>query len=1382
MAKVKQDYIDWVLTLNASQVQKEIHNVTEANRELEKSNKSIRDEMNRLRADGKENTKEFRNLGKAVKDNNRIISENKNKLKELASHLDTSKMSASQLSKRMKEVRKELANTVRALEPEKYKQLEQELEKLQKAYQGTLSGTKNFRDRLKDISKGTEIFKGALMKVGHFVTETLVNTFRQAGTVIVEFEAANSKLAAIMQTNQEGIRDMTEQARQLGATTSYTASQVTSLQIELAKLGFVRDDIKAMTPEVLKFAKAVDTDLGSAAALTGAALRIFGLTAEETGRAVSTMAIGTTTSALSFSYLESALSTVGPVANAFGFTIEETTALLGQLANSGFDASSAATATRNLMLNMADSSGKLAKALGQPVHNLDQLADGLLKLQAEGINLAEALELSDKRSVAAFQTFIQGADKLKTLRDGVTDCHDAFDNMAEEMGNNVKGSLAILGSTLEGLILKFYESRGVLKFLIDAFTKVVEAIGWTIDKIGLLIRYLSPAIVSVVAFKVALLAAEAAAKLKTKSMLADTAATATATKANNVFAVAVGKLKKGISDLFNLIKKHPFVAFLSVVSAVATAIAVFTSKNREAADAQARVNTLTAEAEASAAKEKAMLEQLYKATQDQNRALSEREAAARALQKQYPEWFANLSTEAILAGKAADAYQRLRNQIVAAAKARAYQDRIEQLAKEIYEEERGYNADTNWLNRNQPRYEQASQRDRQTDAARMFGGMYGGAGIYEGNDQLFLGEYNQRQQRRQQHRQAIDSKRAEQDILAENVISIQSSTGGTTPPSPTGTGNRFADSKKTRSSSRGNKKSPTQEAMKQLKAEHDERMAAIERNGREEQKLQTQIDIEKAEEAKKYADDRIKRIDELSKTTSESDKEELTRLQEAKAQAEKDLMKAEDDIEDAHIAHLQDQRDRRIAVENAYYQQQADTLEKALLAGEITQAQHDTYMLNVNEAHNSQLLKIHREYQEELTKIDIRSNELRQRIDSEAAEQTRAAQMQQLRDRAAIAQKIRDIEQKNPVGRTGLKEQYQQQREETERMYDSLISLAQQYNIDTTQLEQQRQQALLSLDEQRRQQLYQLQQQIGVTWADEYQNELAQYRFLLDQQLISEEEFQRKKLQLQVDNAKRYFDYYSNLSSSMVEAMQQAEIDQVEAKYDVLIREAENNGEDTARLEEEKENEKLEIQKKYADMNFAVKCSQIIADTAVAIMKAYADLGPIAGSVAAALLAATGVAQLASAKAERDKVKNLGSKKSSSANNSSQTAERVLSDGYADGGYTGDGNRYDVAGIVHRGEYVVPKPIMDMPVVADAVSTIEAIRRQRIHTYPTRGFADGGYTSPPSAASASLAGAVHELHAVSKSLRRLKAYVVYQDLEQASDTINHARQPFTRSS
>lgn len=83
---------------------------------------------------------------------------------------------------------------------------------------------------------------------------------------------------------------------------------------------------------------------------------------------------------------------------------------------------------------------------------------------------------------------------------------------------------------------------------------------------------------------------------------------------------------------------------------------------------------------------------------------------------------------------------------------------------------------------------------------------------------------------------------------------------------------------------------------------------------------------------------------------------------------------------------------------------------------------------------------------------------------------------------------------------------------------------------------------------------------------------------LHDQGMISEEQYQRGRLGAGIENAKRYFDKISGISSSMVKAIQQAEIDQ-EAKYDVLIQEAENNGEDTAALEEEKENKKLRFKR-----------------------------------------------------------------------------------------------------------------------------------------------------------------------------------------------------------
>ena len=233
-----------------------------------------------------------------------------------------------------------------------------------------------------------------------------------------------------------------------------------------------------MEGAVLKFAKAVDTDLSRASAFAGAALRIFNKDASETEDVLATFAVATTKTALDFSKLESSLSTVGPVANSFGFSIEDTTALLGQLANAGFDASSAATATRNIILNLCDANGDLAKALGSPVKNADDLAKGLKKLNAEGIDLAKALDLTDKRSVAAFSTFLNSADSLTELRDSITDVNKQFNDMSATMSDNVAGAMAGLQSAAQELVLKISEgTNGPIKDLIKALTSLVQWVG-----------------------------------------------------------------------------------------------------------------------------------------------------------------------------------------------------------------------------------------------------------------------------------------------------------------------------------------------------------------------------------------------------------------------------------------------------------------------------------------------------------------------------------------------------------------------------------------------------------------------------------------------------------------------------------------------------------------------------------------------------------------------------------------------------------------------------------------------------------------------------------------------------------------------------------------
>jgi TP901 family phage tail tape measure protein len=315
---------------------------------------------------------------------------------------------------------------------------------------------------------------GAQAIIGAF--QKMIGLFKSGVQSIVDFEAANSKLAAILGTTSNNIKDMTADARRLGAATKYTASEATNLQIELAKLGFSRKEILQSTEGILKFAQATGADLPEAAALAGASLRMFDAETRETERYVSAMAVATTKSALSFSYLQTAMPIVGPVAKAFNFQIEDTLALLGKLADAGFDASMSATATRNILLNLADGSGKLAKALGGPVKTLPELVAGLKKLKEQGVDLNTTLELTDKRSVAAFNAFLTAADKIVPLREQITGVTSELNDMANTMGNNVQGALAGLSSAWESFMLSFYESKGIMKEVIDFLSKGIRNI------------------------------------------------------------------------------------------------------------------------------------------------------------------------------------------------------------------------------------------------------------------------------------------------------------------------------------------------------------------------------------------------------------------------------------------------------------------------------------------------------------------------------------------------------------------------------------------------------------------------------------------------------------------------------------------------------------------------------------------------------------------------------------------------------------------------------------------------------------------------------------------------------------------------------------------
>lgn len=196
---------------------------------------------------------------------------------------------------------------------------------------------------------------------------------------------------------------------------------------------------------------------------------------------------------------------------------------------------------------------------------------------------------------------------------------------------------------------------------------------------------------------------------------------------------------------------------------------------------------------------------------------------------------------------------------------------------------------------------------------------------------------------------------------------------------------------------------------------------------------------------------------------------------------------------------------------------------------------------------------------------------------------------------------------------------------------------------------------------------------------------------MYDADLITYEEHQAEKTriaeeqeQLREDMARAAFDVIgqaASAASQVVSALQDAEVSKVTRKYDKEIKAAKKAGKDTTKLEEEKEEAINQVKKKYADKQFAASVLQVTASTAVAAMEAYKAMagipivGPALGAIAAAAAIASGAAQIAVAKQQRDEAKGL------------------KSGGYVDEyveGYTKNGNPDDVAGVipVHKNEFV----------------------------------------------------------------------------------------------
>ena len=537
-----------------------------------------------------------------------------------------------------------------------------------------------------------------------------------------------------------------------------------------------------------------------------------------------------------------------------------------------------------------------------------------------------------------------------------------------------------------------------------------------------------------------------------------------------------------------------------------------------------------------------------------------------------------------------------------------------------------------------------------------------------------------------------------------------------------------------------------------------------------------------------------------------------------KTKTKKDKTKKGPDPDEVAAKLFSHDRAQDLDVEKRSYDKSLNALKEALVKKSLTQEQYSAYVAALNIQHQNKLLDIEKAYlqrSENLVFKDAAKKKALQEGQAKAvADQQQAANTAYIEAEKEYYESLEKIQESAPAKPQTLKEEcdaklllldgyYQaslqrakengEREKEVTKAYEAakaaiIVDYAkkaeeqkaqarQEYGLDTFEdqyaarrkkieddsvlNEQERQQALTLLDQQAEEHRLQIRQQYGLASQQElYNAELDQLKMHLQNKEISEEEYEEAVKNMKIAKMKEAFDFYSNLSSGAVQALQQAEEANVDAKYDAEIEAAKKAGKDTTELEKKKANEKLKIQKKYADVNFAIQAAQIIASTASAIAKTFSELGFPAGIPAAALMGITGAAQLAAALAERNKVKRMtlsGAGGSASASGA-RVATGLESGGSIDIERKQDGKMFradydpDRRGFIdkptvlvgeggygHSKEWVASNAAVENPTVAPFIDIID--RAQRAGTIRTldmnkfliqqaQGRASGGYVTP----------------------------------------------------
>ena len=285
----------------------------------------------------------------------------------------------------------------------------------------------------------------------------------------MNFEQAMAEVGAISRSNAEEMAKLTENAREMGRTTKFSATEAAMGQKFLAMAGFDANEIVKTMPGMLDLAAASGMDLARTADIASNILTGFGMDASETTRVANVMALAFSSSNTNVEQLGYAMKYAAPLAKTLGFSIEETAAVVSKLSDAGIQGQMAGTTLRGMLDSLTsptetaskilkelhvetiDKNGEL-RALPDIIKDLDAAMSkaGLGSAQRAG-RIQDLFGTRAGTGANAIWDAVLSGDLETLTQKYINEQDGAVREMAERMNDTAKGALVKLGSALESV-------------------------------------------------------------------------------------------------------------------------------------------------------------------------------------------------------------------------------------------------------------------------------------------------------------------------------------------------------------------------------------------------------------------------------------------------------------------------------------------------------------------------------------------------------------------------------------------------------------------------------------------------------------------------------------------------------------------------------------------------------------------------------------------------------------------------------------------------------------------------------------------------------------------------------------------------------------------